>query len=52
MKRAYRFLRRRRNPELLLRNCFQDQPGRCGLDWRLQIHPGLHRSNDRNPQRK
>ena len=52
MKKAYRFLRRRCSPELLLRHRFQDQLGRCGLDWRLRIHPGFHRSNNRTPQRK
>ena len=48
----YRFLRRRRSPELLLRHRFQDQLGRCGLDRCLRIHPGLHRSVNRNPQRR
>ena len=31
MKKAYRFLCRHRNPELLLSHRFQDQAGRCGL---------------------
>ena len=52
MEKAYHFLRRRRGLDLLLRHRFKDQLGRCGLDRRLRIHPGLHRSNNRGPQRK
>ena len=52
MKKMYRFLRRRRSQELLLRHRFQNQLGRCGLERHLRIHPSLYRSNNPNPQRK